>query len=112
VIDQILERRDTGIRFPEKNPAVCGELSKRDNGATQFQPPSFGVQKEYELFLRVGVKFVANSAQYEDKERHALKQIKYELYKEMISDIYEALNICDDIEAKKILCRMLDKIGI
>lgn len=112
MIDELLERKETGRLFPEKNPVVSASLSKEDKGATTYQPPSFGVQKEYELRLRVFVNFVANSAQYQDKERHAIRQLKYELYKDMIGDIYEALNVCDDIDTKKILARMLDRIGI
>ena len=112
MIDELLERRDTGVRFPEKNPAVFAFLTKEDRGKTEFQPPSFAVQHEYELLLRVGVRFTANKVQYDDKERYAIRQLKYELYKDMIGDIYEALNICDSIQTEKILVRILTKIGI
>ena len=110
MIDELLKLRKTGIQYPDRDPAVHASISREDKGETEIQPLSFGVQHEYELSLKVGVNFVANSAQIEDKERHAIKQLKHALYDDMISDIYEALNVCDDIQTQKILNRMLNKI--
>lgn len=112
MIKELLERHTTGNVFPERNPVVAATIEKNDMGRTEYQPLSLGVQREYMLRLRVGVTFAANDAQLEAKQQQAERQLKYELYKDMIGDIHEALNVCDDIQTQKILSRMLAKIGI
>ncbi|MCP4100531.1 MAG: hypothetical protein GY750_03770 [Lentisphaerae bacterium] len=112
MIDELLERHTTGNVFPEKNPVVGATIELSDMGRTEHQPVSFGVQKEYILRLQVGVNFIANDVQLEKKQKQAERQLKYELYKDIIGDIHEALNVCGDVQTQKILSRMLAKIGI
>jgi len=112
MLDDLLERRETGRRFPIRDPAVWASTSERTIRESDPQPGGFGVQNEYELLLRVGVEFVSNKAQYPEREREAIRQLKYELYKDIIGDIFEAQNLCDDTQVRKILNSMLTKIGI
>ncbi len=109
MIDELLERHTTGNVFPEKNPVV-GATIELDEGWYERKTSSIGVPKEYILRLQVGVNFVANDAQLEKKQKQAEKQLKYELYKDIISNIHEAINVCDDAQTQKILSRMLAKI--
>jgi len=111
-IDELLERHETGKTFTEKNPTVSAFIDRQDKGKTLYQLPGFGIQKEYELRLSIRVNFIANNAQYKNQESLAIKQLKHGLYKDMISDIYEALNVCDDTQTKNILDRMLVKMGV
>ena len=110
MLEDLITKHETGNTFPEKNPVVSAFIDRQDMGETEFQPPSFGIRKEYHIEIKVGVNFLANSAQYKRQEDLAIKQLKHALYKDIIGDIYEALNICDDVQTKNILDRMLTKI--
>ena len=109
-IDRMLECKKTDRVFPETDTSVSASMEKIDNGESGYQPASFGVRREYELRLRVGVSFAANDTEYPHKEKTAIKQLKYELYKDIIGDIYEAKNVTNDVKTKKILDRVLDKM--
>lgn len=111
MIERLLERKTDQV-FPEKISFVSANIDQKELGPTSIQPPSFGVREEYELYLKVGVNFLANNAQYLTRREQAEKQLKFALYRDMIEDIHEALNVCEDSETSRILTRMLDRIGI
>lgn len=109
MLDELLQSKETGLRFPERNTAVTATTKEEEIGhLTSYAP----YKTEYRLFLTVGVCFAANDVEKPYKRKIALKQLKHELYGDMISDIYQAMNSCDDPDTIQILGRMLKKIGV
>lgn len=111
MIERLLERKKAEVSFPERNPAVSANLELADRGVVENQMPSFQQQHKYDLRLRVGVEFVANDLQLQGREKQAIKQLKFSIYKDIIEDVYEALNLCDDSQVRETLGRILTKIG-
>jgi len=112
-IDDLLKVRPTGSVFPVKQPCVRAELdecSLGDRGEAAKTTTTM-TQIEYELHLSVFVRFYANSAEYGRAKQNAIRQLKHELYKDVLSDVYAALNVCGrDIIVMENLRRAINRM--
>ena len=112
MIDHLLRTEPTGMVYPnEVNCGVVAHQKLNDLGPSEFQNDGFSITKEYNLSLKVGVLFRSNHIQLPGREDQAKRQLKYELYKDVITDIHEALNSCQDTRTAEILSHLLDKVS-
>ena len=112
MIDDLLITNETGRICEDLSRKVFAEIDIKELGDRANQPPSFSVNKEYEISLKVAVKFEANSVQLKGCEVAAVRQLKHEVYKDILSDIYEAMNICCDPSALAVMQRAVDKMSL
>ena len=111
MFDDLIREEFTGRQFGnERDCSVRAAYTLINNGDTDIQPLSFGIQKEYDLYLKVGCSFVANNIELGDRRTQAIKQLKYGLFKDIISSVHEALNSTDNSETQKILLQLLSDL--
>lgn len=70
------QRRRSGFR------KLIVESSERKTG--EIRPAGFATSEEYELFVRLGVVFWANSAQYIDARQQAERHLAHEFYRDQL----------------------------
>jgi hypothetical protein len=108
-IDALLRVSSPLRVFPVKQPSVRAEIAERaivDNDRDELIK-----QVEYEMRLCVFTRFYTNNENYHQSRQNALKQLKYELYRDVVSDLYEAINASGgNRECIEILNRAVDKM--
>jgi hypothetical protein len=111
-IDRLLKVRQTGNAFPVKQPFVRAEIDECNLGGRGVAAKTTAAmtQIEYELRLSVFTRFYANSDEYGRAKQNAIRQIKHELYKDVLSSLYAALKVCGEDIVRENLYRAIDGI--
>lgn len=85
-----LQERATGMSKPED----CFALTEVPTG--DVRPMGLATSYEYELRFAVGVRYWANNAQLSDARKRAEGLLAHQLYKDVISDLYEIRQAVSD----------------
>ena len=73
-------------------------------------PDGFSESRRYFLYLKLGTRFVANEAELPLAKERVEKQIRYELYKDVVSSLYEILNVADNKDTIRITSKLLKEL--
>jgi hypothetical protein len=109
MIDDMLKTVNTGI-YKARLPSVTAKI---DEIASSLDVPPHLVQ--YEVQLNIVSRFTVDPRKEMDlhaKREHAVKALKYRLYDDFITDIYDMLANCDDRDVLAICNKMLKRIGL
>lgn len=96
MLSRLIER-GTGMRKPED----CFALTEVATG--DERPAGIATSYEYELRFAVGVRYWANHAQRGDARKRAEGMLAHQLYKDVISDLYEIRQAVSDGDRLKAL---------
>jgi hypothetical protein len=110
MIEKLLKTENTGIKVPvyDIDPSVSVEYGLDKIGEPEIK--GFSPTYNYIMSLTLKVMFQANEPQLLSAEKRAREQFKYEIYKDIVSKIYEALNYCNNDKVSEILISILDGI--
>jgi len=111
MIDNLLKVEFTGRRFPqETDTSVRVSVSTSEGIPVSIQPPGFSETKEYDIYLKLGCSFTANSVEYDKRKEFATKHIKRELFKDVETKVREAMLSTSNVTTFNILNELLRDI--
>ena len=102
-----LQERPTGISYPGVRESGVG-VELVEGESLPLEP--LGLRAEHELSLTARVRFLANDQEYQHARKVAERQLRHEFHKDIISQLYEALNLTNERDTRVILSKLLEEL--
>ena len=104
---KFIEIIPTGRVFPGELDVEMSAECELEKGPESYFPEN---GREYKLQACLCVMFVADGVEYPSAVRRAKQQLMHEVYKDVISALYDAMDCRSQKESQKVLSTLLDDI--
>jgi len=109
-LDKLLECYGTGKQFGQLLPPMTACIEESVSKLDRNMPTSFALQHQYKMHLHIAVMFTSNKAELGSARAEAKAYLQHELYKDVITDLYEIRGYVREPEVLTKIEKLLTKL--